>query len=209
VYLSLAGSQVTDMGLAVLSELKALTELNLSSTKVSDACMKTIASLPLLMTLNVAETRIGDIGVMHLAGHRKLQILDLSGTMVTDASLAYLVKLAVLRLARTKVRFDDFPQEGYRSLIGFLDLSENQVTGLANVAKLPRLENLTLNGAKLITPQGLSAVSMVPTLRVLGLFGVTIPNADISKIKDSRSQSRKSSIKCNCNRQTSLGPQKS
>ena len=72
-WLSLAGTQVTDAGLAVLARFTNLTRLHLDRTRVTDA------------------------GLHQLAGLTRLEYLNLYGSSVTDAGLAQLGALGALR----------------------------------------------------------------------------------------------------------------
>ena len=72
-WLSIGGTRVTDVGLAVLERFANLTRLDLSRTHVTDT------------------------GLQHLAGLTRLEYLNLYGSDVTDAGLAQLGGLAALR----------------------------------------------------------------------------------------------------------------
>jgi len=83
--LNLAKSQISDQGLAVLSQLKNLSQLHLENTPVTDS------------------------GLEHLSGLTRLQYLNLYGTEITDAGLEALQGLKHLKnlyLWQTKVSYD-------------------------------------------------------------------------------------------------------
>ncbi|MGC8643967.1 MAG: leucine-rich repeat domain-containing protein, partial [Isosphaeraceae bacterium] len=114
--LSLQECAVTAKGLAPLSRLNRLRELNLSRmnhirygvgpTGLSDACLVPIQGLTSLERLTLSGNRITDAGLAKLAGLSNLETLDLDATDVTDAGLVHLHALANLKtvdLAGTKV----------------------------------------------------------------------------------------------------------
>ncbi len=83
--LNLAGSKMTDQGLAALSSLANLTQLHLENSSVTDA------------------------GLAHLSRLARLHYLNLYGTGITDAGLAHLKDLkhlGKLYLWNTKVSYD-------------------------------------------------------------------------------------------------------
>lgn len=94
----LVGDTIADEQLATLAPLSAqLTWLNLAGTKITDAGLATVAGLPKLTRLHLERTGITDAGLVHLAGLANLEYLNLYGTQVTDAGLAQLAPLSNLK----------------------------------------------------------------------------------------------------------------
>lgn len=90
--LNLAGTPVTDAGLAKLLGLKNLRRLHLERTKIGDAGMAHVAKLGELRYLNLYETKVTDKGVGLLSGLKKLESLYLWKSGVTDAGAGALAK---------------------------------------------------------------------------------------------------------------------
>jgi YHS domain-containing protein len=85
VWLNLAGTAVTDAGLASLGALKNLQRLHLERTAVTDAGLAQLKGLADLRYLNLYGTKVTDAGLASLKGLSKLQSLYLWQTAVTDA----------------------------------------------------------------------------------------------------------------------------
>ena len=87
--LDLAGSKVTDAGMASLAALKNLSALHLELSSISDEGLAHVAGLSGLQYLNLYGTGITDAGLKHLAGLRHLNKLYLWQTKVSyDAATA-------------------------------------------------------------------------------------------------------------------------
>jgi len=86
--LNLAGSQVSNEGLAVLTNLKNLGRLHLENSTVTDAGLTHIAKLERLEYLNLYGTGITDAGIAQLKGLKHLEKLYLWKTNVSyDAAM--------------------------------------------------------------------------------------------------------------------------
>jgi hypothetical protein len=90
--LDLAGTRVTDAGLAHLAGLTNLRTLRLEDTQVTDAGLKYLAPLKKLTELDLRGTRVTDAGLEVLAGFPNLQKLLLDKSQATDAGVAKLQK---------------------------------------------------------------------------------------------------------------------
>ncbi len=88
VEVNLAGTQVTDAGLAQLKGLTELRWLNLWNTQVTDAGLDHLKGLNGLQLLNLGNTKVGDAGLKRLEGLTALDWLGLEQTGVTDAGVA-------------------------------------------------------------------------------------------------------------------------
>ncbi|MBL7648910.1 MAG: hypothetical protein JNK74_22265 [Candidatus Hydrogenedentes bacterium] len=94
----LVGDAIGDEQLATLTPLcNQLTWLNLAGTKITDAGLATVAGLSKVTRLHLERTGITDAGLAHLAGLTNLEYLNLYGTQVTDAGLAQLAPLTNLK----------------------------------------------------------------------------------------------------------------
>jgi YHS domain-containing protein len=90
--LNLAGSKVTDAGMASLAPLTNLRRLHLEKTAVTDAGLEKIKGLANLEYLNLYGTAVTDAGLAHLAGMKNLKNLYLWQTKVTSEGAANLKK---------------------------------------------------------------------------------------------------------------------
>lgn len=94
VRLDLLGEQVTDEELKLLSGLQpTLVSLNLAGTAITDEGVATLASYPALERLHLERTAVTDEGVASLASLERLRYLNLYGTAVTDRSLVAVAPL--------------------------------------------------------------------------------------------------------------------
>jgi len=84
--LNLAGTKVTDGGLAVLATMPNLTRLQLENTAITDAGLRPIARLYQLDYLNLYGTAITDAGLGRLKSLPNLRHLYLWHTQVTPAA---------------------------------------------------------------------------------------------------------------------------
>jgi len=104
---SIAGKNFGDAELARLAPVAANVRwLDLAGTKVSDAGLAQAAAMPNLTRLHLERTGITDSGLARMKGMGELEYLNLYGTAVTDAGLAALQDLPKLRrlyLWQTKV----------------------------------------------------------------------------------------------------------
>jgi len=104
---AVAGTNFGDAELARLTPLAAnLRWLDLAGTKISDQGLATVGAMPNLKRLHLERTAITDAGLTNLAGLASLEYLNLYDTEVTDAGLGQLEKLPALKqvyLWQTKV----------------------------------------------------------------------------------------------------------
>jgi len=104
---SVAGNSFGDAELAQLAPLEGnLRWLDLAGTKVSDAGMAYVAAMPNLLRLHLERTAVTDQGMARLATLPELEYLNLYGTGITDRSLTQLQllpKLKQIYLWQTKV----------------------------------------------------------------------------------------------------------
>jgi mono/diheme cytochrome c family protein len=90
--------KITDAELANLAAVgDQIFALNLAGTKVTDAGLAAIAKLPNVRILHLEKTAVGDAGLAHLKGLSHLEYLNLYGTQVTDAGLSQLEGLKNLK----------------------------------------------------------------------------------------------------------------
>lgn len=123
--LDLAGSRITDDGLAVLSESK-VSELILDDTMIGDAGLVHVPKH--VRFLSLKRTRVTDAGLVHLE-HHNLWEIALDGCSITDEGLKWIRPHRQLSLADTDVRgpgLEVLRAGGHRQ--GKLDLSGTKIT---------------------------------------------------------------------------------
>lgn len=81
--LNLAKAQVSDSGMAVVSQLKNLSRLHLENSSVTDSGLTHVGGLSRLQYLNLYGTQLTDAGLIHLAGLKHLQKLYVWQTKVS------------------------------------------------------------------------------------------------------------------------------
>jgi len=91
------GTNVTDLSVVPLKDIRSLTDLNLAGTKITDAGLAAIEGLTYLTRLHLELTPITDAGLAHLKKLTNLNYLNLYGTAVTDAGLEHLKGLRSLK----------------------------------------------------------------------------------------------------------------
>lgn len=87
---------VDDDGLKVVKPLTRMEMILLAGTEVTDAGMAHLAASTSLRQMSLKQTAIGDAGLEHLGGLTNLQELDLTNTKITDKGLAHLHGLTSL-----------------------------------------------------------------------------------------------------------------
>lgn len=101
--IEITASGLDDQQVAVLSEFKSLTRLNLSGCEIGDDGIAALKGLTLMQVLQIDGTRVSDIGLDALAGMTRLRHLNLSGCPVSDEGLklSQLRELRILNLSDT------------------------------------------------------------------------------------------------------------
>jgi Leucine-rich repeat (LRR) protein len=156
-------SGVTDRGLAKLTDLPALTHLDLhGAMRVTNAGLKSVAHFPALETLLLHFLPLTDDGIAELSGLTNLKTLDLRDTKLTDRGLKHIAKLKKLES---------------------LNLGQTQVSdaGMAELAGLTELTSLVVSGPE-FTGAGLKHLHGLPKLNDLLLFGPALTDAGLSSL---------------------------
>lgn len=91
-WLNLAGTKITDNGLAVVELLQNLRKLHLEKTQITDTGISHLKGLTNLRYLNLYSTGISDAGIAQLSGLKNLKELYLWETKVTPAGVEQLQK---------------------------------------------------------------------------------------------------------------------
>ena len=105
-YLDLRLTHIGDAGVHHLRKLTSLQTLNLFRTNLGDIGLADLKDLRQLRVLLIGGTRVTDAGLVHLRRFNRLQKLSLFQTQVTDASipnLKVLSSLEQLLISGTKI----------------------------------------------------------------------------------------------------------
>ena len=140
--LDLTRTEITDEGLAYLSQCENLVMLDLGfCAKITDEGLRNLTGLPNLLYLDLGYTQITDEGVRNLIGSKCLLRLKLNGTRITNEGLRHLHRIP--------------------SLIS-LDLAHASVTdaGMKHFEKMPALSFLEVNGTD-VTDKGVNGLKKV------------------------------------------------
>jgi len=128
--LRISATQITGKGLAALSKLRQLEDLDISEcSQLFDSDLAPLAAMTQLKRLNLWRDAITDVGVAHLAPLSKLEWLNLDNTQLTNAGLAHLAgmrKLTFLHLGSTSVS-----DTGLTYLQGLTSLNDLKLTRTA------------------------------------------------------------------------------
>lgn len=121
----LLGDAVTNETLAALEPVKEqVTWLNLAGTAITDDGLAQLAALPNLTRLHLEKTSVGDAGLAHLAGLQQLEYLNLYATNVTDAGVDQLSGLAGLqKLYLWQSKVTDAGADKLRAAIPEIDIN--------------------------------------------------------------------------------------
>jgi hypothetical protein len=157
-YLDVAGTKITDAGLAellpTLPRLRVLIlgdprdpvrgQIQYAAAGVTDRGMAAVGKVKTLGNLRLAGLGLTDAGLAPLAGLENLEGLNLQGTGVGDAGLAHVRKmerLSELNLAYTKVTDAGLAHLAGSPQLLTLALSQTAVSdaGLAHLADLPMM----------------------------------------------------------------------
>lgn len=122
IELDIAGSLITDDGLAPLSSAKYLKLLNLSGTNVKGPGLRHLVDLPNLEYLNLAFTGINDQGLRQISALKSLKQLILNCEDLTDASIVQLEPM--IRLEQLNLAWCQITDAAIPSLIKLKGLQE-------------------------------------------------------------------------------------
>ena len=164
-HLNLNNTKVTDAGLAHLKNLTLLTALFLGKTQVTDAGLVQLGTLPGLTELCLSDNpAVGGAGLEHLKGLKALTVLNLNHSGVTDrglANLAGMTKLTRLYLCGASLNAPALAHLKNMNELQWLELIDQPVgdMGLEHLAGLPALKHLNLRGKTNVTAAGVAKLA--------------------------------------------------
>ncbi len=92
-YLALGGTNITDSGLAQLTDLEQVRWIDLAKTRVTDAGVRHLAEIKSLVELDLSATPITDAALESLAGATGLRKLTITGTQVSEPAVRKLKQI--------------------------------------------------------------------------------------------------------------------
>jgi internalin A len=171
----LSQTRLSDKGMASLSQAEGLTHLAIEGTLVTDAGLEPLAHLPNLRTLSLGNPQLTDAGVSRLRKLTNLRALYLDRTPVGDAAadaLAELTGLEKLSLRGTRIGNEGLRKLSTLTRIETLHLDDTPVAdeGLAVCSAMPKLQQLSLTRTRM-TDRGLGELAGCRELQTLNLEG--------------------------------------
>ncbi|MFN8555470.1 MAG: protein kinase [Candidatus Obscuribacterales bacterium] len=181
---------VTDAGLAALSNMTSLKELQLNYTKTADAGISHLAKLDELETLGLAGTVVTDKATSDLAKLRNLKALDLGYTLITGhglKNLAPLQNLTKLGLYNTRLKDEDLKVLSNFPRLESLNLANTNITddGVNELVKLKSLRTLDIGGSR-VTNKGVKKLAALPNLQKVILYDLAIDLESVRKLRDKK-----------------------
>ena len=149
-HLSLS-KQLTDEGLAEISQLKSLKGLCIRESRLTDAGLAHLANLTSLEELALGQGRMTNAGLAHLAKLPSLQYLMLAGKNFTDTGMVHLKDVPSLKILN----------------LGHLPHLTD--TALVHLSNIPNLESLNLHWVEAITDDGVAHLTKLPSLKQLDI----------------------------------------
>ncbi len=178
---------ITDAGMAHVANLTGLEELDIAELPISDAGLAHLKSLSALKKLNLGYkgSRITEKGLVYLKQMKSLESLTLP-PILTDAGLAEITEFDKLKHLCIGGKISDAGL-GYLTKLQHLETlnitNNKDVTnvGVAHIAKLTNLKELTLSSDKL-TDDSLTALGAVKSLKKLYLSGAGLTTSGLSNL---------------------------
>jgi internalin A len=189
-YLGLAGTRVSDAGLVHLTKLPLLEDLALGvyneGAHITNEGLRTVGKLTNLTSLDLSGTKITGEGLIHLKDLQKLKTLSLDSTDIAENDLAHLAPLQSLERLRlyTKHNTTDVAAAHLARLKSLRDLTDHlYVTdqGVALLASMPNLEDITLNGEQ-VTDASRDNIAGMKSLKWLWFQECPISDATLEAI---------------------------
>ncbi len=171
------GTGLTDEGLLGLCNMASLSELVIGPAQITGKGIAALARLSSLQMLSIDQMELASpdewASFAKLSALRRLSLRHIR-SRVTDAHVAHLAGLQSL----TNLSLSAIVVEG-RKVISCMDVTDE---GLSHVAKLKKLESLSLHGAK-ITDEGLQRLAVLPELKWLDLQGCGVTEGGLKRLK--------------------------
>jgi hypothetical protein len=188
VRLEIAGTGVSDAGLASLRGLKGLERLNICLTPLTDGCLKHLAGLTNLRRLVVASTKVTGAGFKDIPDWPRIESINLHSCPVSDEGLAAIRRfrsLQRLEIVHSKVTDAGLKHLGELTNLRQLHVASHGTTrhGLGFVERLTRLYQLDLY-EELASNEGLAHAGKLTGLKVLSLYVGPADDAGLAALRN-------------------------
>ncbi len=173
--IDLRGTKITDTTLGYLGALPTLESIDAGFAQVSDNGIELLTNLPKLRALSVGGNKLTDTGMQALRLMPTLAYLDLSGPQRTDSGLwsVSLTEKGVGAIATLK--------ELRELRIGGTSVSSISLESLRR--GLPKLERLSLKGAKRINDEAALVLGEWKSLREIDLKDTAVSAAGLEQLR--------------------------
>jgi serine/threonine protein kinase len=196
-WLDLSDTRITSAGLTQLTDMAALTNLNLDGTQAGDdAVLHVSQTCPNLNRLSLGRTRCTPAVLATIARFKQMRNLSVGGLPLGDEHLGLLGDLSNLEnlgLADTRISDGGLTTLDRLLRLVMLNLDRTGITdrGLAILASQGRLTSLSLNEVHGITGEGLAHLARLPRLESLQIRGARqITDAGLAELHAAKSLRR-------------------
>jgi hypothetical protein len=176
---NLAGTTVTDAGVAHLVRLPKLAELNLKGTGVTDAGLMRLAFCKQLAKLNVQETRVSKTALALL--RKTLPELKVDESPPTEKLSPEQALAEIKKLGGMLVHYDDRLPGNPVTMIDATNLPGFRDEWTRYFAAFPKLRQIGLSGTPL-SDAGLDSLKDIAELDALILSGTKITDAGLAQL---------------------------
>jgi len=201
-------SRIGDAGLAQISELPNLETLCLHGMRgITDAGIAHLTKMRSLKDLNIASSQITDKGLGYLKQIKTLEHLELPQEQhgITDVGLAHLAELSNLKhLQISRIHFNNpavnkeyYTDRGLADIARLRQLEELHIgsigvtdAGMDHVAKLTNLKILHMFGCDNVTDKGLAKLTALKSLQNLDISHSKLTFAGLASINSMISLTR-------------------
>jgi Leucine-rich repeat (LRR) protein len=190
--LVLKNCQVTAEGIRTLAKLPELTSLQLSDIPLDEAALLSVSSLP-LETLAIANCGLQDPGLQFIAGLPDLSHLTLREPLITAAGWGHLG--SALNLRTMLIADTSLPEEAMQRIAEVPNLitvsfqnCEMADGSFVELATMTRLRHLSITGNSL-TDSALRQIKTLPQLSHLIISSDEITDAGLAEVAECRSLS--------------------
>lgn len=180
VELSLAGTQITNAGLAQLQEFHKLRRLDLSNTKISDAGLEQLKKLTRLEHLSIAGTKISPSRLPDLMQALSLSSLDV-GHLGLDDQFGWLLRGGSRSLKSISIRGNPISDAGLKAFLAH----PSEVFANPRLNRTEYFEKLDLSGTKIdgsvLAPQLVVGELILDDLPLTDAnFGAALPGLSVN-----------------------------
>jgi Leucine-rich repeat (LRR) protein len=161
--------ELTDEGLAEISQIQSLKGLYLKESRLTDAGLVHLANLTSLEELALGQGRMTNAGLAHLARLPSLRYLMLAGKNFTDAGMVHLKNIPSLRILN----------------LGFL--SHLTDAALVHLAEIKTLKSLCLHWVEAITDNGVANLTKLPSLKKLDIRHSKVTDKGVARLSQVKS----------------------